>query len=429
LSEPLTHPYWKDDLKEPLVLYRGEVESEVEGTPLTGEGVAWLGCFPSPKVFMSFGFDSPHRFSIPIAQDSVEVALPGRGGGGVVRLGGSPDPPEGEQASHRHMVSRAGNVERFEVGATDQEVRDVRFMTINGPELHGPSAACVTLVTDTWRFVIDQRHDMHVFAKDLKWEHPFGLTHVGQLTRVDGGNIALAEANDALELLSYFLSFVRGAAVAPALPCGLDGAGTKVWEDWGSVNRRVHPYRTTVIWSDPSLTSQLAQLFTGFARRWDDEADQDVLRYVLAFYESGNDPRPLQTAINLAVAGLELMSWVQLVRDGSMPESEFEDHGARARTIEELVKCAGIDTARVPEELQALRHQGYLGHDAIWKLRSRFTHPRMHSISTDYDVLEDAWRLATWYLELVLLHWFEYEGSTYHGFSRVGLGTSPRFRG
>ena len=96
----------------------------------------------------------------------------------------------------------------------------MRFMIINGPELHGPSAACVALVTDTWRFVIDQRHDMHVLAKDLKWEHPFGLTHVGQLTRVDGGNIALAEANDALDLLGYFLSFVRGAAVAPALRAG-----------------------------------------------------------------------------------------------------------------------------------------------------------------------------------------------------------------
>lgn len=234
---------------------------------------------------------------------------------------------------------------------------------------------------------------------------------MGQLKRVDGGNIALAEANDALDLLAYFMSFVKGAAVAPVLPCGLDSAGATVWEDWGSVNRTVHPWRTTLSWFDPSVTSRLEHLFAGFARRWHDEADQDVLRYVLAFYESGNDPRPLQTAINLAVAGLELMSWVQLVRDGNMPESEFEDHGARARTIRELVGSVGIDTDRVPEELQSLRRQGQLGHDAIWKLRSRFTHPRMHSISTQHEVLEDAWRLATWYLELVLLHWFGYEGS------------------
>jgi len=119
-----------------------KVESGFEGTPVTGEGNAWLGCFPSPRVFMSFGFDSPYRFSIPIAQDSVEVTLPERGGGGVVRLGGSPDPPEGEQASHRHVVVRAGDVARFEVGATEKEVRDVRFVIINDLRFRGPSTAC-----------------------------------------------------------------------------------------------------------------------------------------------------------------------------------------------------------------------------------------------------------------------------------------------
>ena len=163
-------------------------------------------------------------------------------------------------------------------------------------------------------------------------------------------------------------------------------------------------------WFDPSLTSQLAQLFTGFARRWDDEADQATpLRSCLlrerqrsTAVTDRNQPRSCRARTH--VVGTAGTGWEHARVGVRGPRSvgthnrgagqvRWYRHGTRARG------------------LQALRYQGYLGHDAIWKLRSRFTHPRMHSISTDYDVLKDAWRLATWYLELVLLHWFEYEGS------------------
>lgn len=75
-----------------------------------------------------------------------------------------------------------------------------------------------------------------------------------------------------------------------------------------------------------------------------------------------------------------------------------------------LFEAVGIDTTRVPDLLPELRRDGRLGHDAIWNLRTRFTHPRMGSIATDYRLLSEAWQLATWCLELVLLYWFEYSG-------------------
>ena len=56
--------------------------------------------------------------------------------------------------------------------------------------------------------------------------------------------------------------------MAPVLPCGLDASGARVWEDWGSVNRTVHPWRTTISWFDMTLTKYLPQLFTGFGQRW-----------------------------------------------------------------------------------------------------------------------------------------------------------------
>lgn len=198
--------------------------------------------------------------------------------------------------------------------------------------------------------------------------------------------------------------------MAAVLPYGLSGEGAVVWEDWGSINRTVHPWRTTISWFDTTLTNQLPQLFLGFSKRWNDPDDQEVLRYALAFYEGGNDPRPMQTGLTLAVSGLELMAWVYLVRDGSMERRRFDVQGARPRTLKQLFGKVGIDTQHTSGLLRNLRSSGQLGHDAIWKLRSRFTHPRAGNLAVDDGILEESWRLATWYLELVMLHWFGYVG-------------------
>lgn len=124
-----------------------------------------------------------------------------------------------------------------------------------------------------------------------------------------------------------------------------------------------------------------------------------------------------------ANAGLELMAWVYLVRDGDMVEREFQDHGARTKTFKELLQRVSVPTDRVPELLPALRKAGDLGPDAIWAHRKKFVHPRDGRIDIDYDELVDSWRLAVHYLELVLLHWFGHQG---HYASRL---EAPRWVG
>lgn len=418
MIEALTHPRWADTLGAPVELYRGSVELNWDAEMVSGEGQAWLGWLPSPRVFLSWGFDHRSGWDIADRADRIQVTLSEVGGGGLVHLGGSPDPPEAAAPADPYPVTMSGSVDQFVVG-DNVAVDEARFMVINGPELLGERlvddhggfwAARTTLETPRWRFVLDQRRDMSRVKGDLKWTYPFGFTHVGQVVRCDGAVITVDETAEALGLLGYFLSFVRGASVAAVLPCGLDSAGATVWEDWGSVNRTVHPWRTTISWFDMTLTKHLSQLFTGFAERWDDPDDQQVLRYALAFYGGGNDPRPLQTGLTLSVSGLELMAWVYLVRDGTMDPDDFDDQGVRARTLKHLLETVGIDTDRIPDRLPELRRDGRLGHDAIWQLRSRFTHPRIERIATDYDMLAEAWRLASWYLELVLLHWFAYTG-------------------
>lgn len=171
-----------------------------------------------------------------------------------MHLGRSPDPPR--PTGGPFPVTLSGSVDQFVVGWPDEAVPEVRFVVVNGPELLGQRleddrggfwAGRTVLEAGGLRVVLDQRRDMSRVKGDLKWGHPFGLTHVGQLTRLDGATIDLDHAREALDLLGYFLSFVRGAEVAPVLPCGLDTSGGTVWEDWGSVNRTVQPWRTTIL--------------------------------------------------------------------------------------------------------------------------------------------------------------------------------------
>ena len=242
------------------------------------------------------------------------------------------------------------------------------------------------------------------------WQHQYGFTHIGCIKRVVGSSFGVAATNDALDLVSYFLSSVNGSSVSAVLPCGLNAAAETVWEDWGSVKRTVHPWPRPISWFDATLTHELPDLFQGFSQRWHAPDDQRVLRYATAFYQEGNDPRPLQTALNSAVSGLELMAWVNLVRDGGMDRSAFEKQGVRPKTFRSLLCAIGVDTRTVPTDFPELRRSGRLGHDAVWHWRGRFTHPRIGEIEVDHDLLTETSLVATWYLELVLLSWFGYNG-------------------
>jgi hypothetical protein len=164
-------------------------------------------------------------------------------------------------------------------------------------------------------------------------------------------------------------------------------------------------------WFDRSLTHRLQALVEGFESRWTTTHDREVLKYAIGLYLGANNPQPLQTGLTLAVSGLELMAWVYLVRDGTMSEREFDKQGERASTFKELLSRVDVDVSRVPTSLPALKKSGQLGPDAIWRLRRQISHPRLDRRPADPDLTIDAWRISTWYLELVMLHWFGYAGS------------------
>jgi hypothetical protein len=410
----LTHPRWTGKLGSAIELYHGPIHCELESQTVVAEGEVWIDWLPSPRTFVSIRSGEDLLRTAIEVPDEIEVVLPGLGRG-TVSLGGGPDAP-GAVSDPAHSVTLTGSVVRFEVGS-DEPVPEVRFLVINGPALLGSRldtesggfwAGRTVLQGGYWRYTIDQRQDMSTVEQKLKWSVPFGFTHLGKLERTDTARVSRLEASEALELLGYFLSFVRGASVAPVLPSGIDETGAIAWEDWGSLNHVVDPWRTTISWFDRTLTEHLPSLFSGLAVRWEDENDREVLRYATGFYAGANKPRPLQTGLTLAVSGLELMAWVYLVRDGTMLPEEFEDHGARPRSFRELLGMLQIDTQHVSRLLPILRASGRLGPEAIWDLRTRFTHPRMGTIEVDHDLLVEAWTLATWYYELVLLRWFGY---------------------
>jgi hypothetical protein len=127
-------------------------------------------------------------------------------------------------------------------------------------------------------------------------------------------------------------------------------------------------------------------------------------------------------------AALEMLSWVRLVE--SEPVYSHEDFHSRrypaAEKIRLLLSTFNISLA-IPDELpsllaQALENNWGTGPQALTVIRNRIVHSspenreRIRDLST-YPIME-TWKLGLWYMELLLLSLFEYQGVYHNRFRR-----------
>lgn len=122
----------------------------------------------------------------------------------------------------------------------------------------------------------------------------------------------------------------------------------------------------------------------------------------------------------MAQAALELLAWTILEED---PITKTEsgpwrrDRGSAAKNIRELLTWAGIPSAvpaQLPDLAQVLRAKEQW-QDAVplvpW-LRNQVVHPMLRNgrFGPTHEVVLAGWKLACWYLELVLLRRLGYTG-------------------
>lgn len=263
-----------------------------------------------------------------------------------------------------------------------------------------------------WRVIVDACPDVSATIKELESEGGYAITHDAQLQRLDGQPFTRIQAERFLDGFTHYLWFARGLRASPFLPVGFDDSDAPVWTRWEmrSLDRWATPYS----WVDKiEGAGSLESAFRGFVKRWRSTRWRDPMILAINYYLDANSPSTINSGLVSAQIALELLAWTYLVEDQKlMSESDFD--GRFSDTLRLLLKQFNLELA-IPPGLARLRRAAAArnwtdGPHALTSLRNEVVHLRRRT-NAEFPVWIDAWRLATWYLELVLLALLGHEGT------------------
>ena len=217
--------------------------------------------------------------------------------------------------------------------------------------------------------------------------------------------ICVKDVSDLLSGLRAFLSFARGASCGIANVEGKDRSGEQLWVRWGSHHVKAwdnaRSWLTTVDGGDV-----LTKVFPGFWQRFADETWRESIARSIDWYLNSNESA-MHVGIILTQAALERLSCqiLERTRQQKEPAGTF---------IREALECLGLE-AQIPPScpnLEELRRVSKWddGPHALVEIRNDLVHPQNNgdiSLPTNYE----AWNLGQWYIELILLKLFDYQGS------------------
>lgn len=266
-----------------------------------------------------------------------------------------------------------------------------------------------------WRLTLEGRQDLNDTIRTMRYDdQQYAMTHVGELSRIDGMPFASSEAEDVIFGWQLAMSFALGRWVAPALPVGFDSGGMRVWEQWA-------PWRCDEMfgyqcWWNDRCGDDLGSFVARFLAAFLDDDHRAVTRYVASYTIAGNHSgTTAEGKVMLAFAGLDYLGWVDLKLAEKVSRQEYKDLGA-ARRLRLLLDEAGIPTA-TPQQLDALIQLGTAESDvdadgpgtASW-VRNRLVHPKDPKSTYKGAYVWQAAQLLLEYAELLLLRRIGYTG-------------------
>lgn len=391
-----------------------DVFLHVEGETVSGRGSAKVKWFPRPRVEFQASFDTiihgdrdaeyeiefPERTNrIPllwtnqtISNDGTEMTL---------------------QAERQPFcVCSGGRIDR------------VFFYLLNFPELHSIGFPTDPLQADGWQVSFRPIPGAEDIYEELDEVGGYAFTHVGEIRRKNGNSFSIEMAESLTEMLHFFFSFSAGAWTPLVFPVGLNESDEKVWEEWGFGKNHMFGTRR-LSWLDQHTGEALADVFPGFYEKWTDPAWKKTLNDVIYWYvNANNQTQGTDTGIILAQAALELLAWTDLTQVRQlMSESHFEGNHAQ-ENFRALLQEVGIPQT-VPSRLKDLCQlantlrtqypdpgQTIDGPKIFSELRNNLVHPKDKRVEKHKRgrVMYEGATLGLWYIELLLLCLFDYDG-------------------
>ena len=294
------------------------------------------------------------------------------------------------------------------VRQTEEPLQSIKFSVINYPGLN-QRAHPVNLCADRWRIEIKPVPNLSGIKKILKTESGYAVTHEGFVRCSDGESFSVEEAHKLLDGLHLFLSFAGGGDCGVTLISGSNENGEPAWEQWGTYS--AFPWFDLSSWLDHRLNNDaaLSTAFSGFWRKMEPTTDapDDPVRIALYWYLRSNESNALQASIILTQAALE-----RLARQ-LLPSKRYKTLNSAARKIRAVLQDTEIDTV-IPQcfkELRTVRKAKGIcdGPEILSEIRNDLVHAKMRA-NVCLDAYLEARDLGQWYVELLLLKLFGYNG-------------------
>ena len=413
-------------IDKPIVLTRTVIEILLDDSSVTARAKVVLRLSPRPRVVIEFHWprsdysqataytasnqiDTKHYVDIRIASGITIRTL----NGGEQQLGGNGSWCGGMLTPVRQPVT-----------VVDEQARINRckFVLINFPSLWGaqdirrPKNGSDTVSTvvqrmqfraDPWLVELTGVDALMSLDYQMKKLGGSAITHAGSITKTGKSDFVLKELRVVLDALHLFLSFARGSYCGLAFLSGQNSQGRTVWKQWGS--RQVEPWQGQLpTWVCLGESELLSPVFDGFWKQFTNHAMKDTVSQVLRWYLRSNESSDPAVSIILTQAALERLS----------SSINSQGSGAMGNRIADALKKTGIDSeipAQCPELITlAQQHSWSHGPHALVEIRNSLAHSNNRLGSVSADAYAEAQHLGQWYIELMLLHLFDYSGRYYN---------------
>jgi hypothetical protein len=265
----------------------------------------------------------------------------------------------------------------------------------------------ITLKVGGWHVIVHALSYTGKLIDDLSREGGYAITHIGKIVRRQGGSFSAHNAKRMLEILRLFFCFARGTFVGLLLPLGFGESRQRQWAQWGA-QHVIYTWGYYEGWFHGQPASLLEDIFPGFFQLCRDPIWERPLRESMYLYLRANNTSGagVDGGLIMAQATLEKIAWVYCVESKKLySETHFSSRGMPAsKRIAALLQALGIPL-QIPRKLQTLtsaarRNKWQDGPDALVRVRNEVVHAqRRYPRSPIFE----AWRLAQWYIELVIL--------------------------
>lgn len=407
-------------LREPnqsIQLYEGTLKVLQGGDSRQGNGTIYLKWFPFPQIEFQLTCDkSLYLRGAETTLKFPEIDSP------VKTLISVSD----RSSSTEREIHITGRIREPIVIGLGRLLTYIQFHLTNFEDFFGTAPALIednggvfiaqraTLEAGDWKITIDQLKTTTSNIKVLKAQGGYAITHVGKLEKISGEVFTTNEGHVALRALSDFLSFIKGLRVIPILLVGYNSENDLIWQEWSEA-KTASSWQNVNSWAWGVNATNFVKAFPGFWSWWHTWSES-ARRIIYWYVECNTQAGAIEGSCVLEQATLELIAWMYLEADFKSNQKQFKHPSQKLNHL--LFK---LD---IPQEIPSdLTKLASLARQRIWddngalifvKVRNNITHSdpgnqdRLRDISVDARI--EAWELGLWYLELILLRLFDYQG-------------------